>query len=198
MRDGKCTPSAAIVLGAFALFALAGPTAAAPTEDIVASGFNADLVTDADPGNRRVTTAFDSVKAAWFENGIHDGKALRSDGMPSGTTVTSATGSGAMYTLRPAFGPNALRLGAATSVTGSAPTGPSGRLELKPAQYSSIAVLAASGNTTNDAPATATIHYSEGEPTTFTYLAGRQAPAPGAGRARPQRRRRAQRVKPRP
>lgn len=170
---------APVVLGGLGGLWAVAAARAAPTDDAVVSGFNADVVSDADPGRRRVTTAFDVASGTWVESGLFDGKSGRSDGLPSGATFTSATGSGARYTLRPAAGPNVLRLGLPNGVVGSTSTDPAGTLELKPAQYSAIAILAASGNASPTAKASGTIHYSQGPPTPFTYLAAdwRHGPA---------------------
>src|SRR3954464_12991346 len=130
-----------VLSGLAGLWAVAAARAT-PVDDAVVSGFNADVVSDADPARRRVNTAFDVASGTWIESGLFDGKSARSDGLPSGTTFTSVTGSGARYTLRPAAGPNVLRLGLPNGVVGSNATDPAGTLEVKPAQYSAIAILA--------------------------------------------------------
>jgi len=160
-----------VVLGGFGGLCPVATTRAAPVEDAVISGFNADVVSDADPARRRVNTAFDVASGTWIERGLFDGKSARSDGLPSGSTFTSATGTGARYTLRPAAGPNVLRLGLPNGVVGSTSTDPAGTLEVKPTQYSAIAILAASGNASPSAKGSGTIHYTQGPPTSFTYLA---------------------------
>src|SRR5437868_5245197 len=101
-RMGRLAPA---VLGMVAALLSGTAARAAPVDDAVVSGFNADVVSDADAARRRVTTAFDVAKGTWIENGWFDGKSARADGLPGGTTFTSATGSGARYTLRPAAGP---------------------------------------------------------------------------------------------
>jgi hypothetical protein len=143
--------------------------AAAPVEDIVLSGYNADVVTDADPATRRAQP-FDVERATYFEQGISDAGGVHPGGIPSGKTFESATGSGAKFTLRPANGPNVLRLFSASNA-GLAPGDLSGTLQIKPGQYTAIAVLAASANAKPSSKATGTINYAEGEPTTFTYVA---------------------------
>ena len=71
-----------------ALLSSAFASAQAPTP-VTVTGWNRDVVTEA--GVTHFATTFDANNATWFQSGaIDDGGATRTNGLPTGTTITSA------------------------------------------------------------------------------------------------------------
>jgi len=110
---------------------------------IVLTGYNRDVVSDATAAVR-FADRFDGGAAAWFERGLDDGGTIRNDGLPSGTTFTSArvnpvTGGNTVFSLQPAMGNNVLRLGDTDAKSNT--------LTLTtPSRYANLAILASSGS----------------------------------------------------
>jgi hypothetical protein len=138
-------------------------TVAAGPIPITLTGYNQDVVTDANPATRFATN-FDSPigfnGSAWFEAGTNG----HADGLPSGQTFTSATGSGAVFQLQPANGNNILRVG------GGAPS--LGTLSLvNPGAFNSLAILASSGGAFALSKGPVTLNFADGTTATFSYNA---------------------------
>src|SRR5262245_54205503 len=77
---------------------------------IAVTGWNADVVLDADMSSRYAIT-MDNGSCCFYEAGaLDDAGTERDDGLPAGQTFVSATGSGTVYQLQPAKGNNALQL----------------------------------------------------------------------------------------
>jgi hypothetical protein len=122
---------------------------------ITLTGWNADVVTDANPATR-FAERFDGGTGSWFEAGT----AGNPDGLPTGMDFTSArvdpiTGDRAVFHLLPANGLNVLRLGDNHPATNT--------LTLAtPAAYSSLAILAASGSAFDLNMGTLRINFTDG------------------------------------
>jgi hypothetical protein len=128
---------------------------------IAVTGWNADVLLDADMSVRYAIT-MDNGSCCFFEAGaIDDLGMVHDDGVPAGKTFVSASGSGTVYQLQPAQGNNVVQLfhrrtGALTLVT--------------PAAYSQLFIIAASGNgDQNGVPFPGLIHYDDGTTQDFTY-----------------------------
>jgi hypothetical protein len=146
---------------AMALAALAVPSARADVAvPITLTGWNADVVTDANPATR-FAVGFDAgtpgVDAgSWFEAGAGG----HADGLPSGQNFSSAiidpvTGGPTTFHLQPANGNNVLQLG------GGHPA--SNTLTLAtPGTYSSLSILAASGSSFGLTTGTLVLHFTDG------------------------------------
>lgn len=145
----------------------ARPVAAADiATPISLTGWNADVVTDANPATR-FAQQFDYGAtpgiAAWYENGIMNSSGMTlNNGLPSGQNFTSqinntVTGTPSIFHLQPANGNNVLRLSTNVGFP------PSGTLSLvNPAAYSSLAVLASSGAAFGMGSGTLTLHFTDG------------------------------------
>jgi hypothetical protein len=129
------------------------------------TGWNADVVTDANPATR-FAQQFDygSITgglSSWFENGILFNGSPLSNGLPSGQNFTSqinnsVTGTPTVFNLQPANGNNVLRTSTGLGV-------PSATLTLAtPGQYSSLAVLASTGAAFGFGTGTLTLHFADG------------------------------------
>src|SRR5262249_37485420 len=82
------------------------------------------------------------------------------DGLPAGLSFVSATGSHATYQLQPANANNVLQLG----------PGQTGTLTLAaPAAYSTLYVLASSGDGTPSSVGSGTINFADGSTQAFSY-----------------------------
>jgi hypothetical protein len=125
---------AAVALAALAMVDI--PLARAQ-EPIAVTGFNADVIVDANL-SARVAHTYDGNPIAWFEAGAVDDLGVQhNDGVPAGQNVTSATGSGVVYAIQPAAGNNILRIARTEDGTLTLNT---------PAPYTSLWVLASSGS----------------------------------------------------
>jgi hypothetical protein len=126
----------------------------------VLTGYNADLISDLNP-QKRFAQPFDSGTFAWFESGtVDDNGVQHDDGLPAGLTFVSVTRSNATYQIQPANASNALQLSA----------GQSGTLTLTtPATYSTLYVLASSGDGTPSSLGSGTIHFVDGSTQAFSY-----------------------------
>jgi hypothetical protein len=132
---------------------------------VVLSGWNADVVTDANPGTRSAQQFdFGSITgglSAWYEKGILFNGSPLTNGLPSGQNFNSlinnsVTGTPTVFHLLPADGNNVLRTSTGLGV-------PSGTLTLTtPAQYSSLAFLASTGAAFGFGTGTLTLHFSGG------------------------------------
>jgi hypothetical protein len=104
---------------------------------------------------------FNGGTFAWFESGaVDDNGAQHNDGLPAGLTFTSTTGSGATYQIQPANGTNVLQLGSGNTGTLILPT---------PAVYSTLYILASSGDGTLSSLGSGTIHFADGSTQDFSY-----------------------------
>ena len=91
---------------------------------------------------------------------MDDNGTQHNDGLPAGLTFVSATGSGGTYQIQAANAKSVLQLSA----------GQTGTLTLTtPAAYSSLYVLASSGDGTPSSGASATIHFADGSTQDFNY-----------------------------
>ncbi len=129
-------------------------------EPVVATGYSADVISDKDP-SARFAQPFHAGTFAWFESGaVEDNGAAHNDGLPAGLTFLSATGSRATYQIQPANANNVLQLSA----------GQTGTLTLTtPAAYSTLYVIASSGDGTPSSVGSGTINFADGSTQAFSY-----------------------------
>jgi hypothetical protein len=129
-------------------------------DPVPVTGFSADVISDKDP-SARFAQPFDSGTFAWFEGGaVDDNGAAHNDGLPAGQTFVSATGSRAIYQLQSANANNVLQLSA----------GQTGTLTLTtPAAYSTLYVLASSGDGTPSSVGSGTINFVDGSTQAVSY-----------------------------
>jgi hypothetical protein len=146
-------------------YVLMGDTWAAALQQVLphpiaVTGYSADVISDKDPSGR-FAQPFSSGTFAWFESGaVDDGGAQHNDGLPAGLCFVSATGSRATYQLQPANAKNVLQLS----------PGQTGTLTLTtPAAYSTLYVLASSGDGTPSSVGSGTINFADGSMQTFSY-----------------------------
>jgi hypothetical protein len=129
-------------------------------EPVFVTGFSADVISDQDP-SARFAQAFDAGTFAWFESGaVDDNGTAHDDGLPAGRTFLSATGSGAVYQIQPAYANNVLQLSAGQTSTLTLTT---------PAAYRTLYVLASSGDGTPSSVGTGTINFADGSTQAFSY-----------------------------
>jgi hypothetical protein len=124
------------------------------------TGYSADVISDKD-ASARFAQPFQGGTFAWFESGaVDDDGAQHNDGLPAGLSFLSATGSRATYQLQPANANNVLQLGA----------GQTGTLTLTtPAAYSTLYVLASSGDGTPSSEGSGSINFADGSTQAFSY-----------------------------
>jgi len=129
-------------------------------EPVVVTGYSADVISDKDP-SARFAQPFHAGTFAWFEAGaVDDNGAAHNDGLPAGQTFLSATGSRATYQIQPANANNVLQLSA----------GQTGTLTLTtPAAYSTLYVIASSGDGTPSSVGSGTINFADGSTEAFSY-----------------------------
>jgi hypothetical protein len=146
------------VLLAATFYSSSTATPPAPTP-VSLSGYNADIVTDANKAVRFATPA-DIGTADWFEAGaIDDGGTLHADGLTQGNFNSAftnpVTGGNTVFQLQPFNGNNSLLL--------RYPNANSGTLSfLTPARYSNLAILAAGYNASSNEVGTVTINFADG------------------------------------
>jgi hypothetical protein len=123
-------------------------------------GCSTDVISDKDP-SVRLAQPLSASTFAWFEAGAVDDTGVQhNDGLPAGVSFVSATGSQATYQLQLAHANNVLQLGA----------GQTGSLTLTtPAVYSTLYVIASSGDGTPASVGGGTIHFADGSTQAFTY-----------------------------
>jgi lysophospholipase L1-like esterase len=146
-------------------FDLMGDTWAAAIQQVLphpiaVTGYSVDVISDKD-SSARLAQPFDSGTFAWFEAGaVDDGGTQHDDGLPAGLTFVSATGSAATYQLQPANVNNVLQVSA----------GQTSRLTLTPpAAYSTLYVLASSGDGASSSVGSGTINFADGNTQAFSY-----------------------------
>jgi hypothetical protein len=146
-------------------FDLMGATWAAAIQQVLphpiaVTGYSVDVLSDKD-SSARFAQPFDAGTFAWFESGaVDDNGAQHNDGLPAGLSFVSATGSRATYQIQPANAKNVLQLGA----------GQTGTLTLTTAAaYSTLYVLASSGDGTPSSAGSGTINFSDGSTQTFSF-----------------------------
>jgi DNA-binding beta-propeller fold protein YncE len=127
---------------------------------VLATGYSADVISDQDP-QARFALPFHAGTFAWFESGAVDDDGIQhNDGLPAGRTFLSATGSRATYQIQPANANNVLQLSA----------GQTGTLILTtPAVYSTLYVLAVSGDGTSSSASSGSITFADGSTQAFNY-----------------------------
>jgi len=131
-------------------------------QPIAVTGWNSDIILDVDMAARFAIAAdngnccfFEATAVADDNSGAHD------DGLPSGMTFTSMTGSGAVYQLQPANGNNVLQLFHLETGTLTLAT---------PAAYSHLFVLATAGSgDQNGVQFPGRIHFDDGSTQDFLY-----------------------------
>jgi hypothetical protein len=129
---------------------------------VLLTGYSADVISDKDP-SARFAQPFDAGACAWFEAGaLDDNGTQHTDGLPAGLTFVSATGSGATYQIQPANANNVLQLNADQTGTLTLTT---------PAAYSTLYVIAASGDGTSSSVGSGTINFADGNTQAFSYNA---------------------------
>jgi hypothetical protein len=129
-------------------------------EPVLVTGFSADVISDKDPA-ARFAQPLQAGSFAWFESGaVDDNGVAHNDGLPAGQTFLSATGSRAIYQIQPANANNVLQLSA----------GQAGTLTLMtPATYSTLYVLASSGDGTPSSVGNGIINFVDGSTQRFSY-----------------------------
>jgi hypothetical protein len=127
---------------------------------ILVTGFSADVISDKDPSDR-FAQPFQAGTFAWFESGgVDDNGVVHNDGLPAGQTFLSATGSRAMYQIQPANANNVLQLSPGQTGTVTLTT---------PEAYSTLYVIASSGNGTPSSVGSGTINFADGSTQDFSY-----------------------------
>jgi hypothetical protein len=127
---------------------------------IAVTGYNADVISDKD-ASARFAQPFNAGTFAWFEAGaVDDSGAQHNNGLPAGLTFVSATGSWATYQMQAANANNALQLGASQTGTLTLTT---------PAAYSTLYVLASSGDGTSASVGSGNINFADGTTQAFSY-----------------------------
>jgi len=129
-------------------------------EPVALTGFSADVISDKDPA-ARFAQPFHAGTLAWFEAGaVDDNGVAHKDGLPAGQTLLSATGSRATFQIQPANTNNVLQLSG----------GQMGTLTLTtPAAYSTLYVIAASGDGTQSSVGSGIINFADGSTQGFSY-----------------------------
>jgi hypothetical protein len=123
------------------------------------TGYNLDIVTDANKAVR-FATPLDIGTADWFEKGaVDDNGFVRNDGLPAGNFTSaftnSVTGGHTAFQFQPFNGNNALLMRYPSSNTGS--------LSLAtPRAYNSLAILAAAYNSAAAGMGTVVINFTDG------------------------------------
>jgi sugar lactone lactonase YvrE len=132
------------------------------SQPIAVTGHSADVISDKD-SSVRLAQPFNAGTFAWFEAvAVDDSGAQHNDGLPAGQSFVSATGSRATYQLQPANAQNVLQLGA----------GQTGTLTLTtPAAYSTLYVIASSGDGTPTSVGSGNIKFADGSQQAFSYNA---------------------------
>jgi hypothetical protein len=127
---------------------------------VLLTGYSADVISDKD-ASARFAQPFGAGTFVWFETGaVDDDAAPHQYGLPAGLSFVSATGSRATYQLQPANAKNGLQLGA----------GQTGTLTLTaPAAYSTLYVLASSGDGTPSSVGSGTINFADSSTQAFSY-----------------------------
>jgi hypothetical protein len=127
---------------------------------VLVTGYSADVISDKD-ASARFAQPFHGGTFAWFESGaVDDEGAQHNDGLPAGLSFLSATGSLATYQIQPANAANVLQLSA----------GQTGTLTLTtPAAYSTLYLLASSGDGTPSSVGSGTINFADGSTQAFSY-----------------------------
>jgi hypothetical protein len=127
---------------------------------VLVTGYSTDVISDKD-ASARFAQPFHTGTFAWFESGaVDDDGAQHNDGLPAGLSFVSATGSLATYQLQPANAKNVLQLGA----------GQTGTLTLTtPAAYSTLYVIASSGDGTPTSVGSGSINFADGSTQAFSY-----------------------------
>jgi hypothetical protein len=165
VREIRCCRSRGVLLPAtvlaLGLVVVQAPQATAQPKPISVTGWIADVILDVDM-NARYAITMDNGSCCFFEAGAIDNTGVeRDDGLPAGGTVTSMTGSGAVYQIQPANGNNALQVYHRRTATLTLVT---------PAPYSSLFVIAASGNGDQfGVQFPGVVHYDDGSTQSFSY-----------------------------
>jgi lysophospholipase L1-like esterase len=146
-------------------YGLMGDTWAAALKQVLphplaVTGYSADVISDKNP-QARFAQPFGSGTFAWFEAGaVDDAGTQHNDGLPAGLSLVSASGSGATYQIQPANAGNVLQLSA----------GQTGTLTLTtPAAYSTLYVMASSGDGASSSVGSGTINFSDGSTQSFNF-----------------------------
>jgi hypothetical protein len=96
---------------------------------------------------------------AWFGAGaVDDDGVPHNNGLPAGLTFVSATRSGSTYQIQPANANSVLQLGAGQTGTFT-----------NPAAYSTLYVIASSGDGTSSSVGGGTINFADGSTQAFSY-----------------------------
>jgi CHRD domain len=136
------------------------PIESAQPMPIAATGYNADVISDQDR-SIRFAQPFDANTFAWFQSGaVDDSGVQHDDGLPAGRSFTTASNSGAIYEIQPANNPNVLQLS----------PGRTGTLTLTtPEPFSTLYILAASGDGTPISTGNGNISFADGSTQAFRY-----------------------------
>jgi hypothetical protein len=157
VATGKGAPGTTFLTG-FTVFG--SNSGQAVGEPVAVTGYSADVISDKDPA-ARFAQPFHGGTFAWFEAGAMDDAGVQHhDGLPAGLTFTSATGSDTTYQIQAANAHSVLQLSA----------GHTGTLTLtRPAAYSTLYVIASSGDGTSSSVGSGTIHFVDGSTQAFSY-----------------------------
>jgi hypothetical protein len=127
---------------------------------VLVTGYSADVISDKD-SSVRLAQPFNAGTFAWFEAGaVDDSGAQHNDGLPAGLTFVSATGRNATYQIQAANANSVLQLGASQTGTLTLTT---------PAAYSTLYVLASSGDGTPSSVGSGNINFADGSTQAFSY-----------------------------
>jgi hypothetical protein len=129
---------------------------------IAVTGYSADVISDKD-ASARFAQPFHGGTFAWFESGaVDDEGTTHTDGLPVGSSFVSVTASMSTYQLQPANANNVLQLSASQT----------GTLTLTmPAAYSTLYVIASSGDGTASSVGSGSINFADGSTQPFSYNA---------------------------
>jgi lysophospholipase L1-like esterase len=127
---------------------------------VLATGYSADVISDKD-ASARFAQSFNAATFAWFEAGaVDDDGTTHTDGLPAGRSFVSVTASKATYQIQSANANNVLQLAA----------GQTGTLTLTtPTAYSTLYVIASSGDGTPSSVGSGTINFADGSTQAFNY-----------------------------
>lgn len=158
---GKIQMRLALGLALVTLVAVQVPRVQAQAQPIAVTGWNADVILDADT-TTRFAFAADNGNCSFFEaSAVADSDGVvHDDGLPAGMTFLSLTGN-AVYQIQPANGNNVLQVYHLETATLTLAT---------PAHYSQLFVIATAGSGDQSGVAfPGVIHYDDGSTQTFTY-----------------------------
>lgn len=130
--------------------------------NIYQSGFNEDEIYEINSGSgSTITKTVDNDNyATWAENLYVASNGTVNSGLPTSRSFVSATSSGVTYSFQPYTGYNALRMGKGNSSSGD--------LTVASGQYTTLYILATSGNAGSGNSSTIILNFSDNSHSTYT------------------------------